>query len=384
MATLGFMNRTHFDHGAISQLASSLEALGIRRPLLCTDPGLVATGIVDAIEAEVASALAVTRYSETPENPTEAAVRAALARYREANCDGIVAVGGGSSMDLAKAVALLATHDEPLVEYTAGRGGAARIGPVAPIVAVPTTAGTGSEVSSGAVVIMDTGEKLILASRHLVPPIAICDPDLTLGLPAHLTAATGMDAVTHCIEAVLSPVVHPPAEAVGLDGLHRALGERHLQRAVSDGQDRDARWHMMMAANEGALAFSKGLGAVHAMSHAAGAQPGLRLHHGTLNALFLPTVLRFNAEACDDKYARIRAAIGLSEHVDLALFVERLNADLGLPSSIAELGVTGAMIPQLARHAVQDICSFTNPRPCSEETYARLFEQALEPASLAG
>lgn len=377
MATLTFVNRTHFDHGAISQLSSSLEALGIRRPLLCTDPGLVAAGIVDIVEAEVPAGTPVTRFAETPENPTEAAVRAALERYREADCDGIVALGGGSSMDLAKAVALAATHADPLIEYTAGRGGMERIGAVAPLLAIPTTAGTGSEVSSGAVVIMDSGEKLILASRHLVPPIALCDPDLTLGLPARLTAATGMDAVTHCIEAVLSPVVNPPAEAVGLDGLRRALGERHLHRAVADGQDRDARWHMMMASNEGALAFSKGLGAVHAMSHAAGARGDLRLHHGTLNALFLPTILRFNADACADKYERIREAVRLPDGTDLADFVEALNAELGLPARVSELGVTAAMIPELARHAAQDVCTFTNPKPCDEGIYARLFEEAL-------
>ena len=377
MATLNFVNTTHFDHGVIRQLGAALTALGVQRPLLCTDPGLVAAGIVSAVEAEAPAGMVVTRFAETPENPTEGAVRAALAAYHEAGCDGLIAVGGGSSIDLAKTVALAATHDGTLIDYTAGRGGMERIGPVAPLVAVPTTAGTGSEVSSGAVVIMDGGEKLVFASHHLVPPIALCDPDLTLGLPARLTAATGMDAVTHCIEAILTPVIHPPAEAVGLDGLRRALGEAHLQRAVTDGQDRDARWHMMMASNEGAMAFSKGLGAVHAMSHAAGARSDLRLHHGTLNALFLPTILRFNAEVCEVKYDRIREAIRVPETTDLADWIERLNAELGLPASIGELGVTAGMVPDLAAHAARDVCTVTNPRPVDEATYLDLFRQAL-------
>lgn len=377
MAMLGFLNNTHFDHGAISQLPAALATLGIRRPLLCTDPGLMKIGLVDQVRAELPGDLDVTLFADTPENPTEQAVNAAATRYREAACDGLIAVGGGSSMDLAKAVALAVTHDAPLIDLTAGRGGAARIGPVAPLIAVPTTAGTGSEVSSGAVVIMDNGEKLILVSRHLVPPIAICDPDLTLGLPAGLTAATGMDAVTHCIEAVLSPAINPPAEAVGLDGLQRALGAGHLRRAVRDGQDRDARWHMMMASTEGAMAFSKGLGAVHSMSHAAGALGQLRLHHGTLNALFLPTILRFNDGAVGNKYDRIRAAAGLDAATDLAEFIEQLNAEIGLPPDIGALGITEAMIPALAAHAARDVCSFTNPRPCSEADFVTLYEQAL-------
>ena len=380
MTTFGFLNTTHFEHGAVAQLGPALSRLGIRRPLLCTDAGLVAAGIVDAVEREVPTDVEVTRFAETPENPTEQAVRAAAGLYRQADCDGVVAVGGGSSMDLAKGVALMVTHAGELGDYTAGRGRMEPIGPVAPLIAVPTTAGTGSEVSSGALVIMASGEKLILASRNLVPPIAICDPDLTLGLPAYLTAATGMDAVTHCIEAVLTPVVNPAAEAIGLDGLRRALGHAHLHRAVTDGQDREARWHMMMASNEGALAFSKGLGAVHAMSHAAGARSELRLHHGTLNAVLLPTVLRFNADACKGKYDRIREAIRVPSSTDLADHVERLNAGLGLPAGLAALGVTDAMIPELARHAEQDVCSRTNPRPCDGAIYVELFRQALEAA----
>ncbi len=191
----------------------------------------------------------------------------------------------------------------------------------------------------------------------------ICDPELTIGLSPRLTAATGMDAVTHCIEAILSPAVNPPAEAIGLDGLERAIGAGNLVRAVVDGGDREARWHMMMAATEGAMAFIKGLGAVHAMSHSAGRLGGLSLHHGTLNAVILPHVLRFNQDAAAAKYGRIRRAMGLGADADLAVAIEDLNRQVGLPASLGVLGVTPAHIPELVEHALGDIAGATKRTP---------------------
>ena len=179
------------------------------------------------------------------------------------------------------------------------------------------------------------------------------------------------------IEAVLSPAVNPPADAVGLDGLARAVGQGNLARAVADGSDREARWQMMMAATEGAMAFVKGVGAVHAMSHSAGRLPGLRLHHGTLNAVLLPIVLRFNKGAAPEKYARIAAAMGLAAGADVAAAIEALNRQIGLPSSLTELGVTAEDIPQLVEHAVADLAGATNPRPVAAEDYRRMFEEAL-------
>ena len=313
----------------------------------------------------------------TPENPTQVSVEEATAKYLEADCDGVVAFGGGSSMDLAKAVALAVTHTGELIDYTAGLGGAAKIQDVAPLIAIPTTSGTGSEVSSGAVIIMKNGEKLILASKNLVPRTAICDPTLTIGLPPHLTAATGMDAMTHCIEALLSPQINPPAEAVGCDGIERGIREGHLLRAFQDGGDPDARWHMMMAATEGAMAFSKGLGAVHSMSHACGANQTLRLHHGTLNAVILPTILDFNRGYVGDKYARLNNAMGRASGDDPATFIRDLNTQLGLPANLSEMGVTRDMVASLASHAAKDVCTFTNPRSCSAAEYEVLFETAL-------
>lgn len=211
MANLTFMNQTIFDHGASTQLGQVLAQHGIRRPLLCTDKGLVNLGMVTDLVSHLGNDAALTIFDGNPENPTQMAVEDAVELYRASGCDGVVALGGGSSMDLAKAVALAVTHEGDLLEYTAGLGGASKIGSVDPLIAIPTTSGTGSEVSSGAVIIMKNGEKLILASRFLVPATSICDPELTLGLPPLLTAATGMDAMTHCIEALLSPQINPPA-----------------------------------------------------------------------------------------------------------------------------------------------------------------------------
>lgn len=377
MATLTFLTHTVFDHDASQQLHQVLAQHGIRRPLLCTDRGLVGLGMVNDLTAHVGNDAVLTVYDGTPENPTQAAVEEAAAKYRDADCDGVLAFGGGSSIDLAKAVALSVTHKGDLLEFTAGLGGVGKIGPVAPLVAIPTTAGTGSEVSNGAVIIMNNGEKLILASPNLVPRTAIYDPTLTIGLPPHLTAATGMDAITHCVEALLSPMENPPAEAVACDGIDRGVKEGHLLRAVRDGSDRDARWNMMMAATEGAMAFSKGLGAVHAMSHACGADQELRLHHGTLNAVILPTILDFNREHVGQKYARLNAAMGLATDADPAAHIRKLNAQLSLPANLAEMGVKPDALPALSAHAAKDVCTFTNPRPASEQDYLTLFETAL-------
>ena len=359
MANLTFMNNTIFDHGASNQLGQVLAMHGIRRPLLCTDKGLVNLGMVTDLVAHLGNDAALTIFDGTPENPTQMAVEEAVAKYQEAGCDGVVALGGGSSMDLAKAVALAVTHEGDLLQYTAGLGGAGKIGTVAPLIAIPTTSGTGSEVSSGAVIIMNNGEKLILASRNLVPMTSICDPSLTLGLPPRLTAATGMDAITHCIEALLSPQINPPAEAVACDGIERGIREGNLVKAVKDGSDEDARWHMMMAAAEGAMAFSKGLGSVHSMSHACGADQSLRLHHGTLNAVILPTILDFNRDHVGDKYTRLNAAMGIDASADPAEFIRELNAEIGLPANLGEMGVQ--------KDAIADLSTFGEDNKAAED-----------------
>ena len=377
MAVISVVNTAHFDFGALNQLEKSLERLGVSRPMLVTDRGLVAAGAADKVRAAAGGRPIVAVYDETLSNPDEASVLAALAIYREAGCDGLVALGGGSPMDLAKAVALLATHEGPLERFGASVRGAKFIGKVAPIVAIPTTSGTGSEVSVGAVVILENGRKETIVSPHLIPPVALCDPELTLGLPPLLTAATGMDAVTHCIEAILAPSVNPPLEAIGYDGVERAVAHGWLYRAVADGSDRDARWHMMMASLEGALAFAKGLGAVHALSHASGRLPGLRLHHGTLNAMFLPPVLRFSEGVAPEKYARLKRCFGIAASADLADAVADLNAKLGIPERLSGLGVTGDMVPDIVKYALTDLAHLTAVKKPDADQYEALVAEIL-------
>jgi 4-hydroxybutyrate dehydrogenase len=375
MPILTYLTTTHFDFGAIKVLGRELKRLGVSRPLLVTDRGVRATGLADRVLGVLPEGGSVPVFDGTPGNPTEEATLRALAQYRAEGCDGVVCLGGGSSMDLGKAVALLAGSGEPLAQYDPLTGGRDRIRQVAPVICIPTTAGTGSEVSVGFVIVLDDGRKVTFASPAIIPKVAICDPELTLGLPALLTAATGMDAITHCIEAVLTPNVNPPAEGVGLDGLYR--GWRAIERAVSHGDDRDARWQMMMASTEGAMAFVKGLGAVHAMSHAVGRRHDLRAHHGTLNAVILPTVLRFNDGTSPERYARLRQAMGLDPGADLARAVEMRNAAIGLPGGLAAMGVTRDLIPDLVPHALADLAHLGNPRKASAEDYARMFESAL-------
>jgi 4-hydroxybutyrate dehydrogenase len=376
MPTMQYLTTTIFDHGAIKQTGQALKQLGVTRPLLVTDRGIVAAGIAERL-IDAVSGLVAAVFDATPANPTEEAVEDALSLYREAGCDGLVALGGGSSMDLAKGVGLWATHEGPYARFGATQRGSKHIKAIPPLIALPTTAGTGSEVSVGAVIILRDGRKETFISPFLVPARAICDPELTLGLPKGLTAATGMDAVTHCIEAVLSPMVHPPAEAIGLDGVHRAVREGWLERAVADGADKDARWHMMMASFEGALAFVKGLGGVHSLSHATGRIKALNLHHGALNAIYLPHLLRFNAGAAPSKYARLREAMGLAAGADLADAMAALNARIAIPENLKSLGVTSAHGPDIVEFAMTDLAHFTNAREIQRSDYEKLFEAAL-------
>jgi alcohol dehydrogenase class IV len=375
MATINYLTTIQFDFGAVKLLPAELERLGIRRPLLVTDKGVRAAGLLGRVIETLGASPAVV-YDETPPNPTEDAVLAATEVFREGDCDGVVALGGGSAIDLGKAVALLATHPAPLQQYAAVEGGAARItAKVAPLVAIPTTAGTGSEVGRGSVIVMGSGRKLGLLSPHLLPKVAICDPELTLGLPPMLTAATGMDALAHCIETFIASAVNPPADAIALDGLRRGIG--HIERATRDGSDREARSNMMIAAFEGALAFQKGLGAVHALSHPLGAVPGISLHHGTLNAVLLPAVLRFNRPAIGAKYDQLAEAMGLAPGADPAEAIAALNVRLGLPAGLQAMGVSRDVLPGIAQAAMKDHCHATNPRAATAEDYLRMLEESF-------
>lgn len=373
MAFIYYVTHIQFDHGAVALLKAECTRVGISRPLIVTDAGVRAAGIVDKAVAALGS-LPHSIFDQVPSNPTESAVRAGVAAYQAGLCDGLVAVGGGSAIDCAKGIAIAATHAGPLTTYATIEGGSTRItDAVCPIIAVPTTSGTGSEVARGAILIVDDGRKLGFHSWHLVPKTAICDPDLTLGLPPLLTAATGMDAIAHCMETFMAPAFNPPADGIALDGLRR--GWEFIERATQNGSDKEARFNLMSASMQGAMAFQKGLGCVHSLSHSlGGVNP--RLHHGTLNAMFLPAVVRFNASSDsitrENRLARMAQAMGLASGSDVALALADMTARLGLPSGLAAMGVTPADHARIIDGAMADHCHKTNPRIATREEYAQM------------
>lgn len=378
MALIYYVTQVQFDFGAIQLLKAECVRIGISRPLVVTDAGVKAAGLLQkALDALPGLPVAV--FDQTPSNPTEAAVRAAAEIYTAQRCDGLIAVGGGSAIDCAKGVAIAATHEGPLKTYATIEGGSPRITErVAPLIAVPTTAGTGSEVARGAILIVEDHRKLGFHSWHLVPKTAICDPELTLGLPPKLTAATGMDAIAHCMETFMAPAFNPPADGIALDGLQRAWA--HIERATKDGSDREARLNLMSASMQGAMAFQKGLGCVHSLSHSLGGVDP-RLHHGTLNAMFLPAVVAFNAGAesvqKEARLLRMAQAMNLDSAGDIGEAIQDMNARLGLPTGLRAMGVSESQFDPIITGALADHCHKTNPRIASPEDYRAMLEQAM-------
>ena len=382
MSQILYVTNIQIDFGAIALLRGECERTGMSKPLIVTDAGVKAAGLLERATTALAqggSPLPHAVFDQTPSNPTEAAVRAAAAIYQAQGCDGLIALGGGSSIDCAKGVAIAVAHEGPLKTYATIEGGSPRITDrVPPLIAIPTTAGTGSEVARGAIIIVDDGRKLGFHSWHLVPKTALLDPELTLGLPPMLTAATGMDAIAHCMETFMAAAFNPPADGIALDGLER--GWAHIERATRNGQDREARLHMMSASMQGAMAFQKGLGCVHSLSHSlGGVNP--RLHHGTLNAMFLPAVVAFNAEAetvrRDRRLERMAHAMGLRSASDIGPAIRDMNARLGLPSGLAEMGVTRAQFDQVITGALADHCHKTNPRLATAEDYIVMLDASM-------
>ncbi len=378
MAFIYYVTQVQFDFGAIKLLKQECDRVGITRPLVVTDAGVKAAGILQKA-LDMLPGMTVAVFDQTPSNPTEAAVLAATALYKASGCDGLIAVGGGSAIDCAKGVAIAATHDEPLTSYATIEGGSAKITDrAAPLIAVPTTSGTGSEVARGAIIIVDDHRKLGFHSWHIVPKAAICDPELTLGLPARLTAATGMDAIAHCMETFMSAAFNPPADGIALDGLER--GWAHIERATRDGSDREARFNLMSASMQGAMAFQKGLGCVHSLSHSLGGVDP-RLHHGTLNAMFLPAVVEFNASAesmqTDKRLDRMARVMGLASGSDIASALRDMNKRLELPSGLSQMHVSANAFAKIIHGALLDHCHKTNPRLATTEDYTQILERSM-------
>ena len=371
-SVIQYLTTIHFGSQVTTKIGELLGEHKVTRPLLVTDKGIVAAGITDPLH----NLLAAT-FDDVQTNPDESSVLRGVEIYREANCDGIIAVGGGSPIDCAKCIGLLATHAPPLEQYAVIRGGINKItSSKPPLIAVPTTSGTGSEVGRAALVTLTTGEKLGIISPHMIPTVAVCDPDLTLGLPPRLTAATGMDAISHCVETYCSHRFNPVADAIALDGLQRAV--HSLQAAVEDGDEKEHREEMMMASLQGGLTFQKGLGMIHSLSHPLGGLAGKRLHHGMLNAIFLPHVLRYNAVACPEKMELIAVAIGATDAESVPEHFEKLIETIGLPTRLADLDVTHEDLAGIAAAAMKDHSTASNPREMTLADCEALLQAALE------
>ena len=367
VSTFSFPTTILFGAGAIERLPEELHKRGISHPLLVTDAGLARTPVFARVRSLAPAAV----FCGVEPNPTEDNVAEGVACYHENRCNGVVGLGGGSPLDAAKAIRLKVTHELPLAEYDDLLDGANRISAnVAPYIAIATTAGTGSEVSRSTVItITATNRKTVVFSPHLMPTVAIADPELTLDLPGRLTAGTGMDAFTHNVEAYIAKGYHPICDAIAISGA--GLVWDNLPRAMAEPRDLEARANMMMASMMGAIAFQKGLGAVHSLAHPLSSDCGM--HHGTANAVLLPVVLEFNRPAVAGRLADLEAQFGGG---DIAAQVRDLNRRVGIAPRLRDYGVAEAVLSALADKAIQDGCHQLNPRPCTREDLLALYRAA--------
>jgi 4-hydroxybutyrate dehydrogenase len=371
MALLFQFPRTHFDFGAIEALNDELVALGIARPLFVTDQGLVGCGVLASVLGVLSPNITRSVFDHVPENPTIDGVERAFMAYRTGDCDGVVAIGGGSVIDTAKALSVLAGHPGPISAYL---GHPEKItSKIAPLIAIPTTAGTGSEASRGAGIHANAMSRAVgLNSPYLVPKVAICDPELTLTLPPRLTAGTGMDALSHCIEGFLANPINPPIDAIALDGVSRVFTS--LERAVADGNDRRARWNMMMAGLEGGMSIFKGLGPAHAIANACGDRG---LHHGMLVTIALPFALRVIEPHVSDKFQRLAAAMQIGTGHRVADAVAELNQRVGLPSTFRALGYRDCDLDDVAADATNSWFNASSPYRPNPSEYSSMIRGVL-------
>lgn len=377
-ANWSYPTAIRFGAGRISEIVDACQAAGISRPLLVTDRGLASMEItartLDLLaEGGVAAAL----FAEVDPNPSDKNVNDGLSVYRDGGFDGVIAFGGGSGLDLGKTLAFMAGQTRPLWDFEDIGDWWTRADPdgIHPIVAVPTTAGTGSEVGrAGVITNSDSHEKKIIFHPKMLPSVVICDPELTVGMPKHITAGTGLDAFAHCVEAYSSPHYHPMSQGIALEGMR--LVKDYLPRAYSDGSDIEARAHLMSAAAMGATAFQKGLGAIHALSHPIGAHH--HTHHGTTNAVCMPEVLKFNADAIRDRFDSAAAYLGIEGGFDgFCAFVDALNTELGIPKTLTDLGVSDPDLDRLVADALRDPSTGGNPVEMTEANTRALFEALL-------
>ena len=375
ITTFSFPTTIHFGAGARKLVAAQLLQAGFKRPLVVTDSALAALPVLAEFRTHLAG-LEVAVFSGVSGNPTCSQVMAGSAAFKAHNADCVIGFGGGAALDVAKVVGLAATHEGDILDYVWDQPGVRPItGELPYFVALPTTSGTGSEVGRSSVVSEnDTHLKRVVFSPQILAKVVFADPELTLGLPPHITAATGMDALTHNIESYLSPAWHPLCDGIALEGTR--IAARALLSAVWEPGNLQARSDMMMASMMGAIAFQKDLGAVHSCAHALGAV--CDLHHGLANALMIDTVLAWNHEAAPAKFDELAHVCGIAGGGQAFVgWLKQLKADIGLTGTLASHGVKREDLPRLVEIAAADICHQTNPRPCTAADFEKLFEEAL-------
>lgn len=384
ISQFSFPNTIYFGAGAIDNLPEYIQNTGIKKPLLVTDPGMLDTAVFPKVEGILkAAGIEYAVFSKVNPNPLDSDIEKAVAVFKDEDCDGLIGLGGGSALDAAKVVQVIAAHGGRVNDYDISFGGNQNIkGPLSPMIAIPTTAGTGSEVGSCSVITsVEQGRKFLVCSPLLRPAIALLDPELTVSLPASLTAGTGMDAFTHCVEALVVKDFHPMCDAIALKGIEYVA--QYLEIAVKEPGNIDARGYMQMAAMMGAVAFQKDLGAAHSLSHSLSAVS--HVPHGLANAICIVPVMKFNKKECLKEYARVAACFGINtfgmsdeKAADKAIeAVADLNERIGIPKKLSQAGVKEEDLEELADKAFLDGCHQTNPRKCTREDLMNLYRQAL-------